>query len=173
MRRQSIKACGRKRPRSADADDDDIRILATSVLQNKRAHMADTAPAATLAKTVDDMDKTVSTFTEYDTCKLKDDPPPGKRGARKMFQWIGCDRCPRWFHNVTKGHIDIVYTLQLCYFITYYSFSCVTFYLCFVIFTSQLRQLPTTSRRHFASHFAFYQFMTSQFALRVLPTASF
>ena len=42
--------------------------------------------------------------------------------------------------------------------------------MCFVIFTSQLRQLPTTSRRHFASHFAFYQFATSQFALRVLPT---
>ena len=77
--------------------------LAISVLQNKRAHTADTSPAATPAMTVDDMDATVSTFTVCNTCKSKDDRPTGKRGARKMFQWIGCDKCSRWFHNVCLG----------------------------------------------------------------------
>ena len=110
-RKRVDKTCGRKRPRAADVDvvgagdanDDDVRTLATSVLHNKRARTADTAPAATLATTVDGMNATVSTFTVCNTCKSKDDPPPGKRGARKMFQWVGCDKCLRWFHNVCLG----------------------------------------------------------------------
>ena len=64
--------------RVGDANDDDVRILATSVLQNKRARMAETAPAATLATTVDDIDTTVSTFTVCDTSKSKDDPHHGR-----------------------------------------------------------------------------------------------
>ena len=40
-----------------------LSYLYQSVLQNRRARMADTAPAATLATTVDDMDTTVSTFS--------------------------------------------------------------------------------------------------------------
>ena len=63
-RKRVDKTCGRKRPRAADvdvvgagdADDDDVHIFATSVLQNKRARTVDTAPAATLATTVDGMD---------------------------------------------------------------------------------------------------------------------
>ena len=58
LRKHVDITCGRKRPRAADvdvvgagdADDDDVRILATSVLQNKRARTADTAPAATLQR---------------------------------------------------------------------------------------------------------------------------
>ena len=66
---------------------------------------------------------------------------------------------------------------RVCNFIHYYYVTllhiipCVNSYLCFVIFTSKLLKLPTTSRRHFTSHFAFYQFATSQFAFRVLPSA--
>ena len=83
-RKRVDQTCGQKRSRAADvdvvgagdADTDDVHILAISVLQNKRARTVGTAPAATLATTVDGMDTTVSTFTVCDTCKSKDDPPP-------------------------------------------------------------------------------------------------
>jgi len=27
-------------------------------------------------------------------------PPAGKRLRRTVVNWIGCEQCPRWFHNV-------------------------------------------------------------------------
>jgi hypothetical protein len=36
-------------------------------------------------------------------CHSFDDPPRDKRGELKKFSWVGCIKCPRWFHNVCVG----------------------------------------------------------------------
>ena len=89
---------------AGDADDDDVRILATSVLQNKRARMADTLRQRLLQRLwmAWIQQFPLSQCVTHASQRMTP-PPPWKREARKMFQWIGCDKCPRWFHNVCLG----------------------------------------------------------------------
>ena len=68
--------------------------------------MADTAPAATLATTVDDIDTTVSTFTVCDTCKSKDDPPhQGREELVRCFSGLVAT-------NVRDGSITSAWVLH-------------------------------------------------------------
>ena len=102
---KKAKSCRCRRGGAEDADDDDVRILATSVLQNKRASTADTAPTATLATTVDGMDRTVSTFTVCDTFTSKDDPHQGKEELVRCFSGLVAT-------NVQDGSITSVWVLH-------------------------------------------------------------
>ena len=90
---------------AGDADDDDVRNVATFVLQNKRPRMADTSPAVTPATTVDEMDTTVSTFTVCDTCKSKDDPHHGREELIRCFSVLVAT-------NVRDGSITSVWVLD-------------------------------------------------------------
>ena len=37
-------------------------------------------------------------------CESADDSPPRKCIAYKMFNWVSCKNCPRWYHNECVGH---------------------------------------------------------------------
>ena len=101
-RKKIDKTSGRKRPRTddvdvipaGDIDQDELQDLMDEVIQSSNPE-----PASQQEPEQESADDEVIDMDICHKCR-KVTPPETKN---KIINWIGCDRCPRWFHKFCVG----------------------------------------------------------------------
>ena len=101
-RKKIDKTSGRKRPRTddvdvipaGDIDQDELQDLMDEVIQSSNPE-----PASQQEPEQESADDEVINMDICHKCR-KVTPPETKN---KIINWIGCDRCPRWFHKFCVG----------------------------------------------------------------------
>ena len=104
QRKRPDKTAGRKRPRVNDVD-----VEPAGDIEPQSLRQLQTA-VSVASSSQDNNDNNTSEATqdtqlctdvcECDVCGSYDSPPCGKPARRTVVNWIGCDQCPCWFHNI-------------------------------------------------------------------------
>ena len=116
-RKKPDKTGGRKRPRTLDVDvvaagdtgDGDVERVRTLIQPNlTQASDVDQdiephdLPATAVDTELPALERVDIRTDVCDACG-SEEPPPCKRRLPKEIRWLGCDRCPRWFHTLCVG----------------------------------------------------------------------
>ena len=114
-RKRPDKTCGRKRPRLDDVDVVPAGDADPAVTEQLTAAIAVHQP-----QTSDRDDPAPESVTDIQTdichhCDLRS-PPPRKSKKSRVYNWVGCDQCPRWYHTVCVGvkRTSAPYVCPLC-----------------------------------------------------------
>ena len=100
QRKRPDKTAGRKRPRVNDVDVEPAGDVEPGTLRQLQDAVMGSNDDDDDARPATQQTQTTVNSDVCDVCSSVDPPPAGKRPRRTVVDWIGCDQCPRWFHNV-------------------------------------------------------------------------